>query len=201
MGGRRPGVLPYTTPDWLSPTAGTKFVHTVKSSIPQNTPIYWSARAYDGDGYGPWSYDGDTQQRCEFSYDKTLPGKPNVLSKQYPSDTVYHDGVGHYGTFTFEPNPNDSIPDTDIVKYRYAFDSTATPATTVNASKAGGPATVSWMPTRPGPHWVDVIAVDKAENPSTKKHYDFMVSEGTPGRRPVEPRRRGRQRRGPRRKR
>ncbi|MFE2021750.1 LamG domain-containing protein [Streptomyces sp. NPDC059499] len=169
----------YLTPSWLAPTSGTKFTHTVKSSIPQNTVIYWSARAYDGDGYGPWSYDGDTV-RCEFMYDKTLPGKPNVLSKQYPSDTVYHDGVGTYGSFTFAPNPNDSVPDTDVVKYRYAFDGTATPATTVNAATPGGPATVSWMPTRSGRHWVDVIAVDKAENPSTKAHYEFLVTEGTP---------------------
>ncbi|MGW0577633.1 LamG domain-containing protein [Streptomyces sp. NPDC002920] len=170
----------YTTPDWLSPTAGTRFTHTAKSSIPQNTVIYWSARANDGDGNGPWSYDGDTAQRCEFIYDKTLPGKPNVLSKQYPSDTVYHDGVGTYGTFTFAPNPNDSIPDTDVVKYRYAFDSTASPATTATPTAAGGSVSVQWMPTRSGRHWVDVVAVDKAENPSTKAHYEFLVSEGTP---------------------
>ncbi|MFI7497870.1 LamG domain-containing protein [Streptomyces sp. NPDC049687] len=170
----------YLTPDWLSPTTSTRFTHTVKSSIPQNTVIYWSARATDGDGYGPWSYDGDTAQRCEFMYDKTLPGKPNVLSKQYPSDTVYHDGVGTYGTFTFAPNPNDSIPDTDVVKYRYAFDSTASPATVATPSAAGGSVSVQWMPTRAGRHWVDVIAVDKAENPSTRAHYEFLVSEGTP---------------------
>ncbi|GGX51024.1 hypothetical protein GCM10010358_00720 [Streptomyces minutiscleroticus] len=170
----------YLTPDWGSPTPGTRFKHTVKSSIPQNTVIYWSARATDGDGYGPWSYDGDTPQRCEFIYDKTLPGKPNVLSKEYPSDTVYHDGVGTYGTFTFAPNPNDSIPDTDVVKYRYAFDSTASPATTATPAKAGGSVSVSWMPTRAGRHWVDVVAVDKAENPSTKAHYEFLVSEGKP---------------------
>lgn len=179
-GGASPGSYTYTTPDWLSPTTSTKFTHTVKSTIPQNTVIYWSARAYDGDGYGPWSWEGDTAQRCEFIYDKTLPGKPNVLSKQYPSDTVYHDGVGTYGTFTFAPNPNDSIPDTDVVKYRYAFDSTASPATTVAPSAAGGSVSVQWMPTRAGRHWVDVIAVDKAENPSTKAHYEFLVSEGTP---------------------
>ncbi|QNP65379.1 LamG domain-containing protein [Streptomyces genisteinicus] len=169
----------YLTPSWLAPTSGTRFTHTVKSSIPQNTVIYWSARATDGDGYGPWSYDGDTV-RCEFMYDATLPGKPNVLSKQYPSDSVYHDGVGTYGSFTFTPNPNDSVPDTDIVEYRYAFDSTATPVTTVPATSAGGPATVTWMPTRSGRHWVDVIAVDKAKNPSTKAHYEFLVTEGTP---------------------
>ncbi|MFD9003774.1 LamG domain-containing protein [Streptomyces sp. NPDC059582] len=179
-GGTSPGSYSYTTPDWLSPTANTKFTHTVKSSIPQNTTIYWSARAYDGDGWGPWSSEGDPAQRCEFTYDKTWPGKPNVLSKQYPSDTVYHDGVGTYGTFTFAPNPNDSIPDTDVVKYRYAFDSDATPTTTIAPTAAGGSASVSWMPTRSGRHWVDVVAVDKAEHGSSKAHYEFLVSEGTP---------------------
>ncbi|WP_381797785.1 LamG domain-containing protein [Streptomyces niveus] len=169
----------YLSPSWLAPTSGTKFTHTVKSTIPQNTVIRWSARAYDGDGYGPWSYDGSTVS-CEFIYDKTLPGKPNVLSKGYPSDSVYHHGVGTNATFTFSPNPNDSVPDTDVVKYRYAFDSTASPSTTVNATTAGGPATVNWMPTRAGRHWVDVIAVDRAENPSTKAHYEFLVTEGAP---------------------
>ncbi|MEU9848865.1 LamG domain-containing protein [Streptomyces sp. NPDC047985] len=165
---------------YLAPTANTKFTHTVKSTIPEGVVIYWSARANDGDGWGPWSHDGDTPQRCEFMYDKTYPGKPNVLSREYPSDTVYHDGVGTYGTFTFAPNPNDSVPDTDIVKYRYAFDGTANPTTTVTASTAGGPASVTWMPSRAGRHWVDVIAVDKAEHPSAKQHYEFLVTEGAP---------------------
>lgn len=167
------------TSSWLAPTSGTQFTHTVKSTIPQDTVIYWSARAYDGDGYGPWSYDGDTV-RCEFMYDKTYPGKPIVLSKEYPSDSVYHHGVGTSGSFTFSPNPNDSVPDTDVVKYRYAFDGTASPVTTVSAAKPGDSATVTWMPTRAGRHWVDVIAVDKAENPGTKEHYEFLVTEGAP---------------------
>ncbi|MFE3493261.1 LamG domain-containing protein [Streptomyces sp. NPDC059175] len=165
----------YTTnTSYLSPIAGTKFIHQVKSTIPQNTVVSWSARAYDGDGWGPSS------PKCEFIYDATLPGRPNVLSEEYPSDTVYHHGVGTYGTFTFTPNPNDSIPDTDVVKYRYAFDATASPATTVAATRAGGPASVNWMPTREGLHWLEVVAVDKAENPSTVQRYEFRVSEGKP---------------------
>ncbi|MET9967742.1 LamG domain-containing protein [Streptomyces sp. NPDC006356] len=167
----------YLTPDWLSPTTSTKFTHTVKSTIPQNTTIYWSARAYDGDGYGPWSWEGDTAQRCEFTYDRTWPGKPLVNSKQYPSDTVYHDGVGTYGTFTFSPNPNDSIPDTDVVKYRYSFDGAAlkdlTPGT------PGGSVSTQWMPATPGRKVLEVVAVDKANHASSTL-YDFLVSEGTP---------------------
>lgn len=169
------GSYTYTTPDWLSPTAATKFTHTVKSSIPQNTVIYWSARAYDGDGYGPWSSEGT--QRCEFIYDKTWPGKPIVLSKQYPSDTVYHDGVGTYGTFTFSPNPNDSIPDTDVVKYQYSFDGAA--LTTLPPATGGGSVSTAWVPTRAGRHVVKVLAIDKAAHTS-ENYYDFLVAEGRP---------------------
>ncbi|WP_406305077.1 LamG domain-containing protein [Streptomyces sp. NBC_00885] len=160
---------------YLSPIAGTKFTHQVKSTIPQNTVIYWSAHAFDGDGWGPWS------PRCEFIYDATLPGKPNVLSKEYPADTVEHDGVGTYGDFTFTPNPNDSVPDTDVVKYRYAFDGEVSAASpTIAAAAPGGPASVTWMPPRDGPHWLEVVSVDKAENTSTRQRYDFKVSEGKP---------------------
>ncbi|WP_327183054.1 LamG domain-containing protein [Streptomyces sp. NBC_01334] len=176
-GGTTPGSYTYITKDALSPTANTKFEHTVKSSIPQNTVIYWSARANDGDGNGPWSSDGDPAQRCEFIYDKTWPGKPNVLSKQYPSDTVYHDGVGTYGTFTFSPNPNDSIPDGDVVKYQYSFDGAA--LTTLTPATGGGSVTAQWVPTRAGRHVLEVIAIDKATHASSNS-YDFLVAEGRP---------------------
>ncbi|MDX3577677.1 LamG domain-containing protein [Streptomyces sp. FL07-04A] len=169
------GSYTYTSPDWLSPTAATKFTHTVKPSIPQNTVISWSARAYDGDGYGPWSSAGT--QRCEFVYDKTWPGKPNVLSTQYPSDTIPHDGVGTYGTFTFSPNPNDAIPDTDVVKYQYSFDGAA--LTTLTPAKTGGSVSVQWAPTRAGRHVVKVLAIDKATH-SSENYYDFLVDEGRP---------------------
>ncbi|MER6961602.1 LamG domain-containing protein [Streptomyces sp. NPDC000618] len=176
-GGTTPGSYTYITKDALSPTTNTKFEHTVKSVIPQNTVIYWSARANDGDGNGPWSSDGDPAQRCEFIYDKTWPGKPNVLSKQYPSDTVYHDGVGTYGTFTFSPNPNDSIPDTDVVKYQYSFDGAA--LTTLTPTAGGGSVSAQWVPTRAGRHVLEVIAIDKATHASSNS-YDFLVAEGRP---------------------
>ncbi|MGW3290716.1 LamG-like jellyroll fold domain-containing protein [Streptomyces sp. NPDC001002] len=174
-GGTTPGSYTYTTPDWLSPTENTRFTHTVKSSIPQNTTIFWSARAYDGDGYGPWSSTGT--QRCEFTYDKTWPGKPVVVSKEYPADTVYHDGVGTYGTFTFSPNRNDSIPDTDVVKYQYSFD--GAPLKDAVPAAAGGTVSVQHMPTRAGRHVLEVVAVDKAAHASSTP-YHFLVSEGAP---------------------
>ncbi|WP_329299619.1 LamG domain-containing protein [Streptomyces sp. NBC_00659] len=177
-GGTTPGSYTYITKDALSPTASTRFEHTVKSSIPQNTVIYWSARANDGDGNGPWSSEGDTPQRCEFIYDKTWPGKPLVKSDQYPSDTVYHDGVGTYGTFTFSPNPNDSIPDTDVIKYQYSFDGAA--LSTLTPTTGGGSVTTPpWVPTRAGRHVLEVIAIDKATHASSNS-YDFLVAEGAP---------------------
>lgn len=167
----------YLTKEWLSPTSGTKFEHTVRSTIPEDTVIYWSARATDGDGYGPWSSEGDTAQRCEFTYDGSWPGKPLVNSPQYPSNTTYHDGVGTYGTFTFSPNPNDIIPDTDVVKYRYSFDGAA--LKDLLPSTPGGSVSVDWMPTRAGRHVLEVIAVDKANHASSTP-YHFLVSEGKP---------------------
>jgi hypothetical protein len=167
----------YVTEDALSPTTSTRFEHTVRSAIPENTVIYWSARADDGDGSGPWSWEGDSAQRCEFTYDKTSPGKPLVHSKEYPSGTDYHDGVGTYGTFTFSPNPNDSIPDTDVVNYQYSFDGAA--LKDLPPSTPGGSVSIQWMPTRSGRHVLEVIAVDKA-NRTGSTPYHFLVSEGTP---------------------
>ncbi|MGW6792374.1 LamG domain-containing protein [Streptomyces chartreusis] len=167
----------YLTKEWLSPTSGTKFEHTVRSTIPENTVIYWSARATDGDGYGPWSSEGDAPQRCEFTYDGSWPGEPLVNSPQYTSDTTYHDGVGTYGTFTFAPNPNDTILDTDVVKYRYSFNGAA--LKDLFPTTPGGSVSVDWMPTRPGRHVLEVIAVDKANHESSIP-YHFLVSEGKP---------------------
>ncbi|MFJ8870127.1 LamG domain-containing protein [Streptomyces sp. NPDC102473] len=164
---------------YLSPTATTPYRHRVKTTVPEGVVVYWSARAYDGDGWGPWSTDGDPQ-RCEFILDKTKPGKPLVNSLEYPSDSVEHDGVGTAGTFTFAPNPNDSVPDTDVVSFRYGFNSDADPTTAATPSKAGGPVSVTWTPSKWGRNWVEVISVDKAGNAGTKARYEFLVTEGKP---------------------
>jgi hypothetical protein len=164
---------------YLSPTSTTPYQHRVRTTIPEDVVIYWSARAYDGDGWGPWSTDGDPQ-RCEFILDKTKPGKPLVNSLEYPSDSVEHDGVGTAGTFTFAPNPNDTIPDTDVVSFRYGFNSDADPTTAATPSKAGASVSVAWTPSKWGRNWVEVISVDKAGNPGTRARYEFLVTEGKP---------------------
>ncbi|WP_371615858.1 LamG domain-containing protein [Streptomyces sp. NBC_00454] len=156
--------------NFKAPTASTPFEHTARSTIPENTVVSWSVVANDGDGWGPWS------GKCEFMYDKSFPGKPDVTSAQYPATTDYHDGVGAAGTFSFAANPNDAVPDTDVVKYRYSFD--GEPDREVANAAAGGPASVNWTPTRSGPHWVDVVAVDKASHPSAKARHSFYVAAG-----------------------
>ncbi|MFJ4780671.1 LamG domain-containing protein [Streptomyces sp. NPDC088762] len=156
--------------EYKAPTTSTPFERTVRSTIPENTPISWSVATHDGDGWGPWS------GTCEFMYDKSFPGKPNVFSPEYSATNEYHDGVGAPGTFTFSPNPNDSVPDTDVVKYRYSFD--GEPNKEVANAAAGGPGSVTWTPTRPGPHWVDVVAIDKAAHPSATARHSFYVASG-----------------------
>ncbi|WP_332757237.1 LamG domain-containing protein [Streptomyces sp. MT206] len=156
--------------DYKAPTSSTPFEHTVQSVIPENTVISWSVVAHDGDGWGPWS------AKCEFMYDKSYPGMPNVFSAQYPATKDYHDGVGAPGTFTMSPNPDDAVPDTDVVKYRYSFD--GEPGTEIASPTAGGSVSVSWTPTRPGPHWVDVTAMDKAAHPSAVARHSFYVAGG-----------------------
>ncbi|MEU3251830.1 LamG domain-containing protein [Streptomyces sp. NPDC006997] len=167
---------------YKSPNTGTTFTHTVKSTVianvKQNSVIYWSARAYDGDAWGAWSYTGDPAQRCEIVFDSTRPGAPRVSSAEYPDDLIYHDGVGTAGSFTFSPNTDDGISDTDLVEYRYSFDDA--PMQPVAPATAGGPATVPFTPLRPGKHWVTVEAYDRAGNSSVPALHEFLVTEGKP---------------------
>ncbi|MFI5862607.1 LamG domain-containing protein [Streptomyces sp. NPDC051546] len=160
----------YTTP-YKAPTSTTRFSHDARPTLPEGITT-WSVATYDGDGWGPES------GFCEFVIDKTSPGPPNVGSVQYPADTTYHDGVGTPGSFTFSPNPNDSIPDTDVVEYGYSFD--AVPDKRMANATAGGPVTVSWTPAGAGPHWVEVQAYDRAGRASARAHYNFNVSAGAP---------------------
>ncbi|MCZ7431105.1 LamG domain-containing protein [Streptomyces sp. WMMC1477] len=162
---------------YKAPNPGTTFAHEVKETIPENTVIYWSARAYDGDAWGGWSSDG-TPQRCEFVYDTSRPGAPIVDSEQYPDDGIWHHGVGTAGTFTFTPNPDDAGPDSDVVEYRYAFD--GEPMQSLAPEQAGGAVSVTWTPQSAGRHWVTVEAYDKANNSSTRAQHEFLVTDGEP---------------------
>ncbi len=166
---------------YKAPNVGTSFDHLMKADVAKdispNSVIYWSARAYDGDDWGGWSHDGDAQ-RCEIVYDPNRPGAPAVTSEQYPDDGVWHHGVGTAGTFTFAPNTDDDIADSDIVEYRYGFD--GQPMKPVAADSPGGPVSVPFTPMSDGPHWVTVEAYDRAENSSVPAHYEFLVTDGRP---------------------
>ncbi|MER5971898.1 LamG domain-containing protein [Streptomyces sp. NPDC002055] len=169
------------TTKFKAPNEGTSFDHTVKKSVISDlkpgSVIYWSARAHDHAQGGPWSYDGGAQ-RCEFIYDATVPGAPGVVSKAYPDDGKWHDGVGTVGSFTFAPNTDDSIDDKDVTEYRYSFDKE--PMKPVAAKPMGGPATVSWTPMKPGRHTLTVEAYDRAKHSSSSSHHWFLVTEGRP---------------------
>lgn len=168
------------TTGYKSPNQGTVFKVQLSQrpagtpQFQQNSVIYWSARAYDGDAWGPWSHEGDSQ-RCEFIWDATRPGAPTVSSAQYPNDEVWHHGVGTAGTFSFAPNPDDGD---DTVEYRYAFDGES--QKTLPAAADGTPASVTWTPTKSGRRWVTVYAYDAANNVSVPAHYEFKVTDGKP---------------------
>ncbi|MFD8347590.1 LamG domain-containing protein [Streptomyces coelicoflavus] len=158
---------------YKSPHPGTVFSYTLRQrpsgepQIPQNTVVYWSARAYDGDAWGPWSYDGSAQ-RCEFIWDSTRPAAPDVSSAEYPADDIWHDGVGTASTFRF------TAADPDVQEFRYGFDGAA--LSTLPAQS--GAAEVTWTPQTAGRHWVTVEAYDNADNSSVPAQYEFLVTDG-----------------------
>lgn len=154
-------------------TPGTHFTHTVSQppsgepQIPSDAIIHWDARAYDGEAWGPWSSDG-ASGRCEVVLDSVRPGAPTVASARYPNDEVWHPG-GEAGTFTFTVADGDS----DVVRFRYAFD--GKPMESI-AAGADGTASVSWTPKNSGRSWVEVEAYDAASNSSVPTLYQFLVS-------------------------
>ncbi|MFI6645725.1 LamG domain-containing protein [Streptomyces sp. NPDC050504] len=160
---------------YKAPNAGTPFTFQVTQrpagtpQIPQNSPIQWDARAFDGDAWGPWSSDG-TALPCEFVWDSTRPKPPVVSSSEYPADEQWHHGVGTLGRFSF------TAADKDVKEYRYTFDDEATKKITTTA---GARVTVDWTPTAAGRHWVTVEAYDGANNSNlVPAHYEFLVTDG-----------------------
>ena len=161
-------------------SSGTRFQAVLPATIPEGVKIGWSARAYDGMSYSPWSYSGNATA-CYFIYDHTAPAPPTITSPAYsaggypesqPNDDndPWYAGVGRYGTFTF------TAADTDVVKYTYGvIGDPAGPRTVVTA--AGAPQTVQVMPTSAGVNVLQVSAVDGAQNTSTDT-YAFRVSSG-----------------------
>ncbi|MCX4676452.1 hypothetical protein OG413_14260 [Streptomyces sp. NBC_01433] len=161
---------------YKSPNAGTYFSYQVtqqpagQPQIPQGSVIYWSARASDGDAWGPWSASGDPAQRCEFIWDSTVPKPPVISSVEYPEDEQWHHGVETPGKFTFK------AADKDVKEYRYAFDDDPVKSVTTTA---GAAVTLEWTPTRAGRHSVTVEAFDGANNSNlVPAMYEFLVTDG-----------------------
>ncbi|MEU7825496.1 LamG-like jellyroll fold domain-containing protein [Catellatospora sp. NPDC049133] len=147
--------------------------------LPQNTVVSWYVESSDGTA---WSTKSTT---CGFILDTTKPAGPDIDSANYlPDDAtdnagtnpagciegdVWHDGVGRYGSFTFDTSA------TDVVSYKYSFD--GAPSTSI-ATTAGGPVSVSWLPLTEAPHTVSVIAVDAAGKESDTSSCTFRIGAG-----------------------
>ncbi len=141
---------------------------TWKPGIPANSVISWQARAFDGDAWGPWS-SANGAGRCYVRWDATVPAPPAVTGSPYTSDNEWHDGIGTQGTFTFD------AADGDVTGYRYTFDNETTKTV---ATTGGKPVQVSWTPSWPGRHTVNVEAYDAAGKTSAVTSYTFLVATG-----------------------
>ncbi|WP_406631904.1 LamG-like jellyroll fold domain-containing protein [Amycolatopsis sp. WGS_07] len=132
--------------------------------------ISWRVRAEDGTDagpFGPW---------CEYHVDTVHPDRtPSVSSADFPSEGIGN-GVGRPGSFTLGPNGV-----TDVVAYLYAFDSDdPKDGTRLEATGAGGAATVRYTPGFAGDHRLTVWSVDRAGNTSRPSQYFFVVGSATP---------------------
>ncbi|MFF4238976.1 LamG domain-containing protein [Actinomadura geliboluensis] len=161
-------------PKWTSSltpakTSGSRFSVTLPSTIPQRTKIGWGVRAWDGEQWGPWSYDG-AQTGCYFVYDPAVPAKPTITSPDYPADDAWHGGVGQAGTFT--------ISDSEGVADRYVITLNDEPARTVTTT-AGAARQVQIAPTRSGPNVLTVQAFAPSNQNGSTVSYEFRSNTGT----------------------
>ncbi|MFG2084989.1 LamG-like jellyroll fold domain-containing protein [Spirillospora sp. NPDC048824] len=149
-------------------TSGSQFQQPLPSTIPEGTLIGWGVRAWDGEQWGPWSYDG-AQTGCYFYYDPAVPGEPAITSADYPQDGAWHGGVGEPGTFT--------ISDSEGVADRYEIAMNGEPVTTV-ATTAGAARQVQIPPTRSGPNVLTVQAFAPSDQNGPAVSYEFRANAG-----------------------
>jgi hypothetical protein len=126
----------------------------------------WHAAAHDPAGRG------GTVQRCEFTVDRTGPNTPTIQSKNgvYPEGRLI-DVAGDPPREEFILGRNGS---TDVVKWRYAFNTDALGAERA-ASPDNGSLTVAFTPAARGPQVLYAQSIDKAGNPSQVRRYLFGV--------------------------
>ncbi|TMR39982.1 LamG domain-containing protein [Actinomadura geliboluensis] len=160
-------------PKWTSSltpakTSGSRFSVTLPSTIPQRTKIGWGVRAWDGEQWGPWSYDG-AQTGCYFVYDPAVPGKPTVTSQEYPNDDAWHGGVGESGRFL--------VSDSEQVANRYEVSLNGVPVRTVTTTN-GAEQVVVLAPTRSGPNVLTVQAFAPSNQNGPSFSYEFRANAG-----------------------
>ncbi|MGW2108642.1 LamG domain-containing protein [Streptomyces sp. NPDC001948] len=141
------------------------------ADLPADTVISWHVRAVDDEAAtSAWS-DETPGVTCRFIIDTVSPEPATVASEQYPDDdSGWHDGVGVYGSFTFDS------PSQDVVEYVYTV--LGSVPKRVRPEEPGGPATVRWMPESGGPYYMQVRAVDRAGRSSSETTYWMRVAEG-----------------------
>lgn len=161
--------------------SGSRFDYNVPTTLPKDTVISWDVRAGDSSTWGPWSSDG-ALDTCEFIWDIGTPSSPLVSSPEYLStalascgtttDPTPRDGVGVYGTFTFDSTA------TDVYQYRYGFDTNPSPNNVLSPTVDGGAVSTRWLALSEGPHFVTVQAVDRASKSSVIATCNFVVAAG-----------------------
>ncbi|MFF3768140.1 LamG-like jellyroll fold domain-containing protein [Streptomyces sp. NPDC001922] len=160
--------------------SGSDFAVSLPSSIPANKVVDWYVRSYDGAQYSPWSTAGDATG-CYFVRDTSVPKAPAVGSGEYPSSDPddpgdpWLDGVGQYGTFTFDTSS------ADVTRYRWGVNSDPVSANQISTS-GGASRAVKLLPAKPGLNFVTAQAFDQAGNGSEIRTYQFRVKAGQPER-------------------
>jgi hypothetical protein len=168
----------WTSGTSTSKASGSDFSIALPSSIPKNNKIGWHARTYDGAQWSPWSYEGSATD-CATVYDTSVPAQPTITSAQYPAsdpenpDDPWLDGVGRYGTFTFDSSA------ADVTKYWIGINADPTSAHTLTTS-GGAAQSVKFMPETPGVNFITAQAFDGAGNASSIGTYYFRVRAGQP---------------------
>lgn len=144
--------------------------HLERQDIPEDTPVQWHVRGWDGTAWGPWSSEGGAGP-CEFVYDPTVPVPPVISSPDYPEDPEgWTDGVGVPGRFTFD------APAEEAVTYRWSVN--GSPPHPVDAPAPGEPVTVTWTPEQSGVYVVEAQSVSRAGSTSEPTRYTIRVSAG-----------------------
>ncbi|MFJ9545481.1 LamG domain-containing protein [Streptomyces erythrochromogenes] len=161
--------------------SGSLFSVTLPAAVPKETTVGWEARAWDGSEWSPWSSTGTAPTDCYFRIDTSAPAGPVVTSSAFPGSTdaqaelPWTDGVGKYGTFSFD------TASADAVKYQYGLDQSPSSAREV-ATTGGAARSVNLLMTTDGPHFLSVRALDAAGNASENTTYYFNVLNGQPQR-------------------